>query len=848
MWCRVLSSSNQRGFPFFHWGGAITSRLAKCFSGLRRFLDRDRIFSERKSPVLYVLVMGGILLFLAGCNGDKKGGDGQKVTRFATPSRSTTIAITSDNRRVVVANRETNSVAIIEVRDQNGRDTANKLAEIAVGEEPRYVSISPDDQEAYVTNGLSGTVSIIALDGPEAFTVVAEIPVGNEPRGCALTPNGTQLYVANHTDGTVSVIDVASQTVLNTITLGGNPQAIAITNDNDADDTDERVFVTQFFAELIPDGPGEAFDDGKQGIVHTFTVANPNAVTRIFLSPLANSGFTANRTSFCQQLNPAAANNTYCPDPAITDPNDPVIVADPQAVFPNQLQAALIRNDRLYIPNIGAQPEPPVVFNVNVQALVHVIDTAQLEELPDLHVNLNAQVRNENPPADPTTSPALLFGNDIVAIEANEAGDDFLMVSRGGNFVFRATLNSNGRLDLGAPDVIRFQTGNIPNGVVMSLDGRRAYVNNEVNVSVTALNLETNTVITRDIPSGTPPEPGSFEHAVLLGKLAFFTALGIPDNGIFGTPIRDIVPLAHRGKALNNAWSDCASCHPDGLTDRVTWIFATGPRQTISLDAFFSKDNPADQRISNWSAVRGSITDFNNNSRNVQGGIGFAGDPPNPNIYNHGITQGASDALDAQTLWVQTVRTLLQPPPVNPAAFGRGEVLFENNCATCHGGAKWTKSQIVYLDNPAFDNDPLGTPPGIPRDPGVTAAGAQIVSYTGTEAATGLPITLQFLEDVGTFNPADPIEIRANGITALGGLGFNVPSLLGIGFTPPYFHHGAAQTLEEVFALHNLGAGTIATTLTAQQQQDLIVFLKAIDGRTAHFRSETDDFRDALGD
>ena len=38
-----------------------------------------------------------------------------------------------------------------------------------------------------------------------------------------------------------------------------------------------------------------------------------------------------------------------------------------------------------------------------------------------------------------------------------------------------------------------------------------------------------------DIASSEPPAPGTIEHAQLLGKVAFFTALGIPDNNILGT-------------------------------------------------------------------------------------------------------------------------------------------------------------------------------------------------------------------------------------------------------------------------------------------------------------------------
>jgi YVTN family beta-propeller protein len=781
--------------------------------------------------------------------------------RLATPSRSTTIALTSDDQRVVAVNRERHSLAIIQARDQHGVDTTNLLAEVAFGNEPRFVALSPDDQEAYVTNALDGTVAVVALSGPEAFTVVAEIPVGTEPRGLAMTPNGTRLFVANHTAGTVSIIDPVTRSVLGFVTVGGNPTAMAITNDGDADDQDERVFVTQFFAELIPGGPGEGFDTGKRGVIDTFTVANPSAVTRIILSPLGDAGSTADRTSFCPQTNP----NLHLPDVALfcpdlaAAPGSAVITQDPQGAYPNQLLLALIRGNRLFLPNIGAAPEPPVQFTVNVQARVHVVDATRLAEQTALHVNVNSEIATEPLPANPTASLARLFGNDLVAIDANAAGTAFLIVSRGGNYVVRASLDATGKLILGAPNVVRFQTGNLPNGVVISTDGWRAYANNEANVSVTAMDLVINTVLTRDIPAGEPPAPGTFEHTVLVGKLAFFTALGIPDNGFFDTPIRDIVPLNFRGKQSNNAWSSCGSCHPDGLSDGVTWLFAAGPRQTIPLDGTFAHDiNADDRRLLNWSAVRGSNTDFNNNSRGVQGGCGFASDafapprtcttsgattPANPNIYDHGITQGGIDALDVQTVWIfAAVRPLKHPQPSDTAALTRGLTVFANNCATCHGGPKWTKSQILCRDNPAFTQDPAVG--GVPLDPGIINAGAQIRSFT----LSGLTFT--YLENVGTFDATDPLEQRGQGALpgqlALGSLGFNAPSLLGVRYRAPYLHYGEAQTLDAVFPLHALETGTIATTLTVQQQADLLVFLHAIDGTTDPLRSAADDFRDAL--
>ena len=48
-----------------------------------------------------------------------------------------------------------------------------KLAEIPVGLEPRCVAIAPDNQRAFVTNAVDGTVSVVSLVN---FTVLATIP------------------------------------------------------------------------------------------------------------------------------------------------------------------------------------------------------------------------------------------------------------------------------------------------------------------------------------------------------------------------------------------------------------------------------------------------------------------------------------------------------------------------------------------------------------------------------------------------------------------------------------------------------------------------------------------------
>jgi hypothetical protein len=600
------------------------------------------------------------------------------------------------------------------------------------------------------------------------------------------------------------VISTRTKQVINIVRTGGNPQAIAITNDGDVEDNDEKVFVTRFFSELIAPGRRpDGFDDAKQGVVNSFGVGDALSggvrVARHFLKPLANSGFTGDRRSFCLNTRrilqaqkkrvffnsgpnrdrdgaSQLASDVFCPDPNSRDASDKGPIANtPQGVYPNALHAALIRGTSLLIPNEGAAPEPPIQFTTNVQALIGVIDTRSGRET-NRTINLNRQIAREPKPRDDAPVLRRLFFNTPSTIDANQAGTLFLVASRGANYVIEAIPDNQGRLSIGAPNnVIRYQTGNTPTGVVISSDGRRAYTNNEVSTSVTALDLVRQRVLTRDINSSNPPAPDTRAHRTLVGKLVFFTALGTPDQGVFRIPIRNIVPLQFRGKASNNAWSSCASCHDDGRTDSVAWSFETGPRKSIDLSGTFGRGRLDDQRLMNWSAVRGSpATDFDQSSRGIQGGIGFASSVPDRDqkIYNHGLVTGVTDALDAMHEWIATVRPLTMPKR-NSVAIARGSRLFGANCASCHGGVKWTKSRTspVYENDPTYPENPLGAnffQPVRPIDRRVIDAVPQIRGVEDPRAGT-----LFFMDDVGTFNRNNPIELR-------GGRGYRRARHLGL--------------------------------------------------------------------
>jgi DNA-binding beta-propeller fold protein YncE len=118
------------------------SPMSQCCNWLR--------ISFGRAPL--VIAVTAVVLALLGAMGPVS----------AAPSRSTTIALTSDETRVVVVNREANSVSIICVKNANGQDVAVKIAEIGVGEEPSCVAVSPNDRFAFVTNGINRGVRLLS--------------------------------------------------------------------------------------------------------------------------------------------------------------------------------------------------------------------------------------------------------------------------------------------------------------------------------------------------------------------------------------------------------------------------------------------------------------------------------------------------------------------------------------------------------------------------------------------------------------------------------------------------------------------------------------------------------------
>jgi YVTN family beta-propeller protein len=105
-------------------------------------------------------------------------------------------------------------------------DPDGLTSNIPVGELPAGVVFDPTDQEAFVSNSGSDSVSVIWA---RSNAVVATVPVGSGPWGLAWDNASDEVWVVNSESANVSVIDAATNTVVETVPLpgGSDPRGIA---------------------------------------------------------------------------------------------------------------------------------------------------------------------------------------------------------------------------------------------------------------------------------------------------------------------------------------------------------------------------------------------------------------------------------------------------------------------------------------------------------------------------------------------------------------------------------------------------------------------------------------------
>jgi len=102
------------------------------------------------------------------------------------------------------------------------------LKTIEIGQRPRGIVLSKDQQQLYIATSDDNTIQIIDIN---SLKPVGTLPSGEDPETFSMSPAGDHLFVSNEDDSLVTVIDIKQSKAIKTIAVGVEPEPITVSPD-----------------------------------------------------------------------------------------------------------------------------------------------------------------------------------------------------------------------------------------------------------------------------------------------------------------------------------------------------------------------------------------------------------------------------------------------------------------------------------------------------------------------------------------------------------------------------------------------------------------------------------------
>jgi YVTN family beta-propeller protein len=150
--------------------------------------------------------------------------------------------------------------------------SGRKVKAVAVGHVPRGLSISVDGSRAYVANSWSDTVSVIDT---AKLTITQTLHTGYEPISVIADKSNETLYTANRLSNDVSVIDLHTGVEVKRLAAGRGASYLSLSPDG------SRIFCTHIYPAINPNRAP------PQSEITVISTANRKAVDRVLLNNVA---------------------------------------------------------------------------------------------------------------------------------------------------------------------------------------------------------------------------------------------------------------------------------------------------------------------------------------------------------------------------------------------------------------------------------------------------------------------------------------------------------------------------------------------------------------------------------
>jgi YVTN family beta-propeller protein len=322
-----------------------------------------------------------------------------------------------------------------------------KTAEIPAGHHPTDVTFSPDGKRAYVSNRLDDTVSVISVPGRQ---VIQTIAVGDEPHGVLTDRCGKRLYVLNTSSDSISVIDTASLTEIKRLEASRSPWSLALSPDG------AEIYVTNDlsrFVEFRTPSMSEVTVIGAQRAVveDRIVVAGANLVQGIDWHPSGKFALvTLNRTKNLVPMTRLLQGWTITNGLGIVWRDgrvDQVLLDEPSLCFPDPTDVAITPDGRLALVSSSGSDRVAVV---DLERLTSLLDSApdyDRQHVFPNHLGKPTEFVIQHIPTGYSPRGVLITPDGKTAFVANALDDSLTVIDI-------PTLAAVGRIDLGGPKVI----------------------------------------------------------------------------------------------------------------------------------------------------------------------------------------------------------------------------------------------------------------------------------------------------------------------------------------------------------------------------------------------------------
>lgn len=624
----------------------------------------------------------------------------------AATSMDMAYEVRSGNDYLYVANPDHNSVTVVDTV------TGNRIREIAVGEEP--VSVALDGLGyLWVTNKGSATLSIISTT---TLSVVNALPgpYGSRPHGIVIDASANRAYVVLEALSTIYQLNTQSGALINQRNVGGKPRHISI-NENGS-----RLYVPKFITARVS---GENTRNPANGNGELLVLATSNLNTVADVDILYNRGANGGDTRQTMRGVP-----NYLGGLALSPD-------ETRAVIPGKI-------DNIYRGTMRSGQR-----RLHDRLTRGILATVNLQTMRDIYSDRVEFINNSHPTAA-TYSPD---GLTVFAVHE-------------GSRAFEAIDAATGS--------IRYETtlGYAPSGIVLSNDGRRAFVHNWLSRTVSILD-------TSDFAGGRR------NNATVIATVNLVTNEALSPTVLLG---KRLFHDSADPRMSGDRFISCSSCHNEGGEDGRIYDFSDvgeGLRNTADMRG----RGDMEDGLVHWTGNFDEIQDFESAMREIFGGAGLMTDADfnatAAAIDPAAMKTGLSADLDAMVAFVDTLDDHGESPfrNANGSLTAQGlrgrEVFNRASCATCHSGSNFTDSPLGGSHNVGTVDDDTG-------------------------GRFGQPLV--------------------NG-------GLDTPTLQGLWDDAPYLHDGSALTILDAIQGHTEGMPVPLSTFTSAELQDLAAYTLQID-------------------